>query len=313
MDVRYDIVIVGAGPGGITAAIYAARARQKVLLIEKYIPGGKLNVTNKIGNWPSSVEITGAQLSQDMYEAVTNLNVETVYKNVVKIMNGDEKIIKCDDGTEYFAPAVIFATGTTEKTLGLPQEDELVGRGLSYCAVCDAKFFAEKTITVIGGGNSAVDEAIYLTQFASKLNIVIRRDEFTADELSVSQLIEDPKVEVIAHHKPLRFITNENGNIEGLVLLNLKTMEELEIETSAVFPYIGSNPETDALYGLDILNKDGYVVTDVHQETKIKGIFGVGDVCEKSLRQIITAASDGAIAAQGAVAHVREYKKGKRK
>ena len=301
MERRYDLIIIGAGPAGMSAAIYGSRAGLKTAMIEMGAPGGKLIKTAEISNWPGIIETNGAKLASDMFEHSTSFGAEYLYGNVVKVEDGEYKKVICDDGNEYEASAVIVATGTQERMMNIPGEQENVGRGVSYCAVCDGAFFKNQEVCVIGGGNSALEEANYLTQFASKVNIIIRRDVFRADSIVQNAIKDNPK---ITKHIPVR--VNDNGmRVTGLVVQNVDTKVETEIQTHGVFPYIGSDPATSFLEGLDILDERGYMVVDENCETKVKGIYGAGDVIAKKLRQVVTATNDGAIAAQHAFHEIK--------
>ncbi len=299
MERRYDLIIIGAGPAGMSAAIYGSRAGLKTAMIEMGAPGGKLIKTAEISNWPGIIETNGAKLASDMFEHSTSFGAEYLYGNVVKVEDGEYKKVICDDGNEYEASAVIVATGTQERMMNIPGEQENVGRGVSYCAVCDGAFFKNQEVCVIGGGNSALEEANYLTQFASKVNIIIRRDVFRADTIVQNAIKDNPKINVIKKHVPV-CVKDDGSRVTGLVVRNVETNEETEIASHGIFPYIGLDPATSFLEGLDILDERGYMMVDENCETKVKGIYGAGDVIAKKLRQVVTATNDGAIAAQHA-------------
>lgn len=299
MDLQYDVIIIGAGPAGMTAAVYASRAGLKTAMLEKMAPGGKMVKTYEIANWPGITEINGADLAFKMFEHSTHFGAEYLYGDVVEIQDGLLKEVICADGTHYQAKTVIIATGTQERLLNIPGEKEYAGRGVSYCAVCDGSFFKDKTVTVIGGGNSALEESLYLTQFASKVNIVIRRDVFRAEPIIQKQIEENEKIFIIKKHIP-KEILGTDGKVSGIVIENVDTHESSTLETSAVFPYVGADPCTDFVKTLPILDERGYVVVNENMETSVSGIYGAGDVVVKNLRQVVTAASDGAIAAQRA-------------
>ena len=218
--------------------------------------------------------------------------------------DGAYKKIVCEDGTEYEAKAVIVATGTQERMMNVPGELENVGRGVSYCAVCDGAFFRDQEVVVIGGGNSALEEANYLTQFASKVNIIIRRDVFRADSIVQNAIKDNPKITVVTKHVPVR-VVDDGMRVTGLVIRNVDTNVETEMKTHGIFPYIGLDPATSFLEGLGILDERGYMIVDENCETKAKGIYGAGDVIAKKLRQVVTATNDGAIAAQHAFHEIK--------
>ena len=298
MDVQYEIVIIGAGPAGMTAALYATRAGLKVALIEKSAPGGKLVKTHQIQNYPGIASIGGADLAYQMYEHATAFGADYLYGDVVEVVDKqDYKLVICEDGSEYTAKAIIVATGTVERMLKIPHEEEMIGRGVSYCAVCDGAFFKDKVVTVIGGGNAALEEALYLTQFVKKLYIVIRRDVFRAEEKIQKDIENEPKIEVITKHVPKEIVVTDN-HVSGLWLEHVETHERQLVETAGIFPYIGSDPAIGFLKNLPINADHGYLLVDENMETNIKGIYACGDIRKKQLRQVVTAVSDGAIAAQ---------------
>lgn len=305
MERQYDLIIIGAGPAGMSASIYGSRAGLKTAMLEMGAPGGKLMKTAEISNWPGSKETNGAQLASDMFEHSTAFGSEYLYGNVIKVENdGALKRVLCDDGSIYQAKAVIVATGTKERLLNIEGEAENIGRGVSYCAVCDGAFFKEREVVVIGGGNSALEEAGYLTQFASKVHIVIRRDVFRADQIIQESIWKNDKIHVIKKHIPVR-ILDDGQRVVGIVLADVETKAEMSLQCSGVFPYIGQDPATSFLTELDILDENGYMIVDENCESKSKGIYGAGDVIHKKLRQVVTATNDGAIAAQHAFHQIK--------
>ena len=299
MDSQYDVIIIGAGPAGMTAAVYASRAGLKTAMLEKAAPGGKMIKTYEIQNWPGIKEINGADLAFQMFEHSTHFGAEYLYGDVEKIIDGPIKQVVCADGQIYKAPAVIIATGTRERLLNIPNEKELTGKGVSYCAVCDGSFFRDQPVTVIGGGNSALEESLYLTQFASAVRIVIRRDVFRAEPIIQQAIEQNPKIKIIRSHVPVE-ILEQDGKVGGIVLKNVHDGKLTTLDTKAVFPYIGADPCTEFAQDLGILDEHGYILVNANMETTRPGIYGVGDVTAKTLRQVVTAASDGAIAAQQA-------------
>lgn len=305
MERRYDLMIIGAGPAGMSAAIYGSRAGLKTAMLEMGAPGGKLVKTAEISNWPGIMETNGAKLASDMFEHSTSFGAEYVYGVVSKVEDaGEYKKIICEDGTEYEAKAVVVATGTQERMMNIPGEAENVGRGVSYCAVCDGAFFRDQEVCVVGGGNSALEEANYLTQFASRVNIIIRRDVFRADSIVQNAIKDNPKIQVITKHVPVK-VVDDGMRVTGLVVKNVDTGIETELATHGIFPYIGLDPATTFLEGLPVLDERGYIIVDENCETKVKGIYGAGDVVAKNLRQVVTATSDGAIAAQHAFHEIK--------
>lgn len=305
MERQYDIIIIGAGPAGMTAAIYASRAGLSTLILEMGAPGGKLVKTAEIENWPGIQKTNGADLAMSMYEHALSTGAVSEYGEVVKIEDLTEyKKVICADGSEYLGKVIIVATGTVERLMNIPGESENIGRGVTFCAVCDGVFFRNKEVTVIGGGNSALEEADYLTQFASQVTIVIRRDEFRADPIAQKVVANNPKIKVIKSHIPIQ-VLDDGKSVTGIELENVNTKERMVLKTDGIFPYVGQDPATSFLSDLDILNENNYIVVNENFETNICGIYGVGDVIDKHLRQVVTATNDGAIAAQHAFHEIR--------
>ncbi|MDD6467338.1 MAG: FAD-dependent oxidoreductase [Erysipelotrichaceae bacterium] len=297
MDVQFEVIVIGAGPAGMAAALYASRAGLKVALIEKAAPGGKLVKTNEIQNYPGITQIGGADLAYQMYEHSTAFGAEYLYGDVVEVRDGAMKQVICADGTIYQAPYVIVATGTVERMLQIPHEEEMIGHGVSYCAVCDGAFFKDKVVTVIGGGNAALEEALYLAKFARKIYIVIRRDVFRAEAKIQNDIEKEAKIQVITKHVPKEIVVKDNKVVQ-LVLEHVDSKESMILDTDGIFPYIGSDPAIGFLKELPINAEKGYLIVDEHMETSVPGIYAVGDIRKKELRQVVTAVNDGAIAAQ---------------
>ncbi len=309
MDNRYDVIIIGGGPAGMSAAVYAGRSGLKTAMLEKEAPGGKMIKTHLVENYPGIDKIGGVDLSMKMFEHATAYGTEYLYGDVVSVdREGDMNLVKTSDGSVYETLVVIVATGTNEKTLGFEQDEKLLGRGLSYCAVCDGAFFKNDKVIVIGGGNSALEEAVYLTQFADEVNLVIRRDVFRGDPSAQRQVLNNSKINVIRKHIPVDYIIDEHNKISGMKFENVDTQEELIIEANGVFPYIGAIPATSFLQGKGVLDDEGYLVVNEKLESAIPGVFGAGDVIPKHLRQIVTATSDGAITAQNAFSYIQDLK-----
>ncbi len=291
-----DLIIIGAGPAGLTAALYASRAGANVLIFDQGAPGGKLNLTAEIENYPGA-KMKGPELAYAMYEQCLSFGAKQEYGQVTKIEDlGTYKIVYAGDKS-YEAKYVLIATGTKERQMNIPHEEEMTGRGVSYCAVCDGPFFKGKTVTVIGGGNSAIEESTYLSDFVEKVNVVVRRDVLRADQYLVEKLLQKSNVEIHYLKKP-HDIEITDAKVSGLIVEDSNTGELSTIQTQGIFPFIGLDPITDFVKELGILNEKGYIEVDNHQETKVKGIFGAGDVTAKELRQVVTATNDGAIAGQ---------------
>lgn len=303
MERQYDCLIIGGGPAGLSAAIYAARAGLSVGIFENYAPGGKLIRTSVIENYPGIESCEGSALAMDMLNHAVNLGAALISNEIVNIKDGDMKQVECVDGAIYEAPAIILASGTVERKLNIPNEEENIGRGISFCAICDGAFFRNKTITIVGGGNSALEEGLYLCQFASKVNILVR-NEMRAEGMLVEEVMANEKITVMKKYIPVEVLDNQQ-RVTGLRIKNVVTNEESILECDGIFPYIGSDPITDYCKHLPILDKQGHIITDEDMKTAVAGIYAAGDVRAKKVRQVVTAANDGAIAAQSVFHQVR--------
>ena len=301
----YDTIIIGAGPAGMTAALYAARSNLKVALIEGGLPGGQMNNTSDIENYPGYANISGPELAEKMFEPLENLGVEHLYGFVKNIENhGDVKKVITDD-EEFETRTVIVATGSKHRLLGVPGEEELNSRGVSYCAVCDGAFFRDQDLLVVGGGDSAVEEAIFLTQFAKSVTIVHRRDELRAQKVLQDRAFANEKINFI-WDSVVKEIKGEN-RVESVDIENVKTNQVTEHAFGGVFIYVGLDPVSDFTKDLQIQDESGWIVTDDHMKTRVAGVFAVGDVRQKDLRQVTTAVGDGAIAGQEAYKYITEH------
>ncbi len=305
MDTQYDVAIVGQGPAGMTAAIYAKRAGLSVVMFEASAPGGKLVKTFEIDNWPGEPHVSGVDLAMKMYNHVTELEIETVYGLVSKVIDGKVKTLETEDGQIIKARSIIYASGSVENKMKIPGEEAMLGKGVSFCAVCDGAFYKDKRVIVIGGGNSALEEAVYLTQFAKEVLIVIRRDVFRGDIQAQEEVLKNPKIKVLKKHIPVEVVHEQK--VIGLKVKHVETGEVHLEDCDGIFPYIGATPSTQALAGFDILDKQGYMIVNEKMETSVPGIYGAGDVVVKPLRQIVTAVNDGAIAAQMAFHYLQEH------
>ena len=301
----YDTIIIGAGPAGMTAALYAARSNLKVALIEGGLPGGQMNNTSDIENYPGYANISGPELAEKMFEPLENLGVEHLYGFVEAVEDhGDVKKVITDD-EEFETRTVIVATGSKHRLLGVPGEEELNRRGVSYCAVCDGAFFRDQDLLVVGGGDSAVEEAIFLTQFAKSVTIVHRRDELRAQKVLQDRAFANEKIKFI-WDSVVKEIKGEN-RVESVEIENVKTGQVTEQAFGGVFIYVGLDPVSDFVQELQIRDQAGWIVTDDHMKTSVAGVFAVGDVRQKDLRQVTTAVGDGAIAGQEAYKYIIEH------
>ena len=292
-----DLIIVGAGPAGLSACLYASRAGLDVLVLDMAAPGGKLNVTAQIENYPGVKPSPGPEIAYQMYESALSFGAKMDYQEVVEIKDcGDFKEVVTAKQT-YQTKYVLIATGTKERQMHLPKENELVGRGISYCAVCDGPFFKGEDVAVIGGGNSALEEAIYLSSICQNVHLIVRRDVFRADKIIQDRLKEHENIIVHFKKKPFE-ILEDNQKVKGLVLIDSETGEKEDLLVSGIFPFIGLDPMNQYVEKLGIINAQGYIDANENMETKVPGIFVAGDVRNKNLRQVVTATNDGAIAGQ---------------
>ena len=308
----YDIIIIGAGPAGLAAGLYAGRARMKTLIIEKQKNGGQIVITNEIENYPGCLdEETGPSLIDRMVKQTEKFGVDHVFDTItVCQLEGDVKVLK-GLHDEYQAKAVIIAAGANPVPIGCPGEKELTGKGVSYCATCDAAFFEDFEVYVVGGGDSAVEEAMYLTKFARKVTIIHRRDELRAAKSIQEKAFANDKIDFM-WNSVVEEIKGD-GLVESMVIKNTKTGELTEVKadeedgTFGIFVFIGFKPSSELFKGKVAMDEKGYIITDPDMKTDIPGVFAAGDIREKSLRQVVTAAADGAIAAVQAGKYIEEH------
>ena len=290
MTEKYDLVIIGGGPGGMAAGIYAARSKLKTIILEeKPNQGGQCYITEEIENYPGFPESSGP--------ALTEFGVEFKRAKVEKIeipSDRPERIVHTADGKSYECLGVVVSTGASARELGCKGEKEHWGKGVSYCATCDGAFFEDAEIIVVGGGDSAIEEAMYLTKFASKVTIVHRREELRAAKSIQEKAFANPKM-AFKWNAVVQEVLGD-GLVDGVILKDTKTGEESRFDTEGVFVFIGHNPQTAFLEGQVKLDEAGYIITNGKMETNVPGIYGVGDVIQKESRQVVTAAADGAIA-----------------
>lgn len=299
----YDVIIAGAGPAGLTAAIYAARAGLNVLTLERALPGGQLAMTSTVENYPGFVgEMLGATLANDMKQQALDVGAKIVTEDSVEYkLNGDIKEVSTTKNT-YQGKTVILAMGSAPRKLYIPGEEELLGSGVSYCATCDGAFFKDAEVAMVGGGDTAVEDALYLSNICSKVYLVHRRNEFRAQNIFVEAAHKKDNIEIITPYTPQK-IAGEFA-VESLLVEHAESGEQRKLPARGVFFAVGNLPRTDALNGQIDLNEEGYVVADESTETNIPGVYVAGDIRTKSLRQIVTATSDGAIAAHAAELHL---------
>lgn len=299
----YDTLIIGSGPAGMTAGLYAARSNLKVGIIEQGAPGGQMNNTSEIENYPGYDHISGPELSMNMHAPLEKFGVENIYGIVKSIEDaGDVKRVIIEDAS-YEAKTIILATGAKYRTLDVPGEEEYTSRGVSYCAVCDGAFFRNQDLLVVGGGDSAVEEAVYLTQFAKSVTIIHRRDELRAQKILQDRAFANDKINFI-WDSVVKEIKGTDIKVSGVTVENVKTGELSEHEFGGIFIYVGVNPVTSMVADLGITDEAGWVITDERMMTPKAGIFAIGDVRQKELRQIATAVGDGAIAGQGVYQYI---------
>lgn len=294
----FDVAIIGAGPAGMTAALYASRANLRTVMIERGVPGGQMMNTEEIENYPGFSTVMGPDLSTEMFGHSKEFGAKYQYGDVKKIVDyGDHKVIYLGS-KEIESRTVIIATGTQYRKLGVTGEQEFSGRGVSWCAVCDGAFFKNKELVVVGGGDSAVEEAMYLTKFANKVTLIHRRDNFRAQKILQDRLFKNEKIEVIWNHT-VEEVLGE-GKVEKVRIKNTITGDEKDFKTDGMFIYVGLDPITQPFLDLNITDEYGYINTNERMATMIPGIFAAGDVRTKNLRQIVTATADGSLAAHEA-------------
>lgn len=291
----YNTVIIGSGVAGMTAAIYLARANISVCILEHDVPGGQITRTSTIDNYPGFKSIEGPELAMNIYNQVTNLNIPYIYTQGLEIIdNKDTKIVKIKD-KEITCKNVIIATGRSPRKLNVINEEKLIGKGISYCAVCDGGLYKDKKVAVIGGGMAALEETLYLSKICSEITLIHRRDEFRADNELINDVKGTNNVKVLTDRIVEEF-KEESNKLTAIIVRN-KNNELEEIEVDGCFEYIGQIPNTENFKNLNILDEEGYIKVDHNYETTIKSIYAIGDCIKKDLYQIITACNDGAVVA----------------
>lgn len=306
MEHVYDMIIIGGGPAGYTAALYAARAGLDAVLIEKAGAGGQMALTDVIDNYPGFDEgIDGFTLGMKMKNGAERFGVKTILEQVNSVdFKNDVKAVNTA-GKTYFAKTVVVSTGADPNELGVKNEREYIGKGIHYCAHCDGRFYKDKTVMVVGGGNTAVADALFLARFAKKVYVVHRRDTFRAEKILVDPLLHAENVEVLWNSVPVEFTAEER--ISGALIKNIVTNQEIKVPVDGVFVSIGRKPVTYFLEGSVSLDNKGYIIADETCRSSVDGVYAVGDVRTKPLRQIVTAAADGAVAVHFAVEYLAEH------
>ncbi|MBD1491946.1 thioredoxin-disulfide reductase [Weissella confusa] len=308
MAQQYDTIILGAGPGGMTAATYASRANMSVLMIDRGIYGGQMNNTAEIENYPGFPSILGPELAEKMYASSTQFGAEYAFGTVLHVeaqADGSWRVVT--DMDEYSANTVIVATGAAYKKLDVPGEEAFAGRGVSYCAVCDGAFFRGQHVIVVGGGDSAVEEATYLAGLADHVTIVHRRDKLRAQQILQDRAFANEKISFVWNSE-VEEILGDDKKVTGVRVRNNQTYETSEIDAAGVFIYVGLLPVSDPVQDLGITDANGWIMTNDRMETSQPGIFAIGDVREKELRQITTAVGDAAVAGQNAFSYNENFK-----
>jgi len=288
-----DIIIIGGGPAGLVAALYAGRAQLDALMLEKQFEGGQMVTTNEVENYPGFIDITGSDLANIMYEHAKKFGGTMKYQEVLDIqVSGDIKKIITDSET-YETKVVILSMGAKPRKLGIEREDELGGRGVSYCATCDGGFYRNKVVAVVGGGDTAVEDALHLSRIAKKVYLISRRDYLTANKAAQKKLNDTDNVEIIWNSKVTKLYGEEVLN--SIQVTNIRDQKIVDLEMNGLFVAIGSNPSTELVKDLVNLDQQGYIIADESCKTSVDGIFAIGDIRTKGLRQVLTAASDGAV------------------
>lgn len=307
MAKKYDVIVIGAGPGGLTAGLYASRANLSVLILDRGIYGGQMNNTAEVENYPGFKSILGPDLAEKMYQGATQFGAKYAYGSVEKVeVNGDLKQVITDSET-YEAPVVIIATGSQYRKLGVEGEAEYAGRGVSYCAVCDGAFFKDQPLAVVGGGDSAVEEGVYLAKLASNVNIIHRRNQLRAQKILQERAFANDKID-FTWDTVVTKINGDGQKVTSVSTHNKKTGEDGELKVNGVFIYVGVIPLSEPFKELGITDEQGWIKTDELMQTSLPGVYAIGDVRAKELRQITTAVGDGSIAGQQAFNYLESLK-----
>ncbi|WP_041773452.1 thioredoxin-disulfide reductase [Leuconostoc kimchii] len=305
---KYHVVVIGAGPGGMTAALYAARANLNVAMLDRGIYGGQMNNTDDIENYPGFTTIKGPELGEKMYQGTVKAGVNFVYGDVQNVTVDDQQMKHIQtDSDELVASAVIIATGSNNRKLGVPGEEKFSGKGVSYCAVCDGSFFKGKNVTVVGGGDSAISEGLYLANVTDGVNVIHRRDRLRAQKVLQNRAFDNDKIDFTWNTSVTEILGDEN-HVTGVKIHNNQVGDDTTLDTDGVFVYVGNFPNSQIFNNLNITDQAGWIITNDQMETTIPGIYAIGDVRQKQLRQITTAVGDGGIAGQNAFEYFEAIK-----
>lgn len=304
----YDVIILGGGPAGLTAGIYAMRAALKTVLIEKGLPGGQIAITKEVENYPGFIEIGGFELCEKFLQHAKHYNIEILEKEAVATEPGiDYHSVRLADGTILRGHAIILAGGGTALKLNIPGEDENFGKGVSYCATCDGFFFRDQTVAVVGGGDTALEDALYLAKITRKVYLIHRRDAFRGSRILQQRVFAEPQIQIMYNAVVTEIQSNDAG-VKGLLLKDTQTGEKSTIDTDGVFIFVGFKPNSQIVPAGIKLSTSGYVITDEKCETTIPGLFAVGDLRQKYANQIVLAAADGCTAALAAAHYIETCK-----
>lgn len=299
----YDVIIIGAGPSGLTAAIYAARANLSALMIEKGAPGGQIVNTNEIENYTGFQKLSGSDLALKMFDHAMALGANYEYGNVMEVKKIGDFFEVITDSNTYQSKAVIVASGMLPRTLNVPNEEQLKSNGISFCAICDGPIYKGEKVVVVGGGNSAVEEATYLASLVQHLTVIQNLKELTADKKAVELLLKQKNVTVLYESLVEEFIVGDDGKLSGVIVKDANNVVKT-IEARGVFEYIGWLPVTHMVKSLGVTDQWGYIIANEKMETSIPGLFAAGDVRQKQIRQVVTATADGAIAVQNVLKYL---------
>ena len=303
----FDVIIIGSGPAGLTSAIYTSRGKLKTAILEKTIVGGQVTTTFEVENYPGFVDpVNGFLLMNNFERQAKKFGAEIILgAEVLSIEKDNEIFIITTNKEEFKTKSVIIATGAKYRKIGIPGEEKFLGRGVSYCATCDGAFFRDKTVAVIGGGNSALEESLFLTKFVKMVYLIHRRKEFRADKVVQEKVLQNEKIEPVLNYIPVEI--KGNDDVREIVIEEKETKNQNTLTIDGVFLFIGLTPNSEFLNGFVKTNEQGYILTDNNMATNVKGVFAAGDVLQKNLRQIATAVGDGALAADSVKKYLENF------